>query len=497
MANHYIMETIDIPNQIQLNDNIFYNCTECSSSIEIISINNNIIEFKCMNNHKIKLLIDEYIKKMKEYNSKNINDDMCIKHKKKYKIYCMECNIHLCIECLKSRNHINHNKINIVEIQPNNNEIKIINDMIIFYNKKIEIFENKKLSLKNELDKKIDGYKKKLNKYNELKIKEYENKMKNELKLNHDNYISDINNLIDKCKKEIKSKKFKYEKKILEIYNKYKLMKEKINIIYKKKIEHLDSIYNTITQKYGFNKKIENISNIKRLNEIIYNTYNIYKNNYYNCININKILFNYYNQNKNKNNMIIKELNKEYENIIKIENKNNIIMYNTIKELENKNEKLKKEINNIKIKYENLLNEYNKYKETNKEIIKQYDFGYYEGQIKNNKREGKGIFYWNVGDRYKGQWKNDLKEGKGIYYYNNGDRYEGDWKNDLKEGKGIYYWKNGEIYEGDWKNNLKEGLGIHHYKNEDKEMGYYYNNRKIGKHVTLTIKGEVKNNNYN
>ena len=28
-------------------------------------------------------------------------------------------------------------------------------------------------------------------------------------------------------------------------------------------------------------------------------------------------------------------------------------------------------------------------------------------------------------------------EGKGIYYYNNGDRYEGDFKNDKREGKGI------------------------------------------------------------
>jgi len=45
--------------------------------------------------------------------------------------------------------------------------------------------------------------------------------------------------------------------------------------------------------------------------------------------------------------------------------------------------------------------------------------------------------YYNNGDRYDGDWKNGKKEGKGIYYYNNGNRYEGDWKNDLREGKGI------------------------------------------------------------
>ena len=41
-------------------------------------------------------------------------------------------------------------------------------------------------------------------------------------------------------------------------------------------------------------------------------------------------------------------------------------------------------------------------------------------------------------------------EGKGIFYYQNG-RYEGDWKNDLRDGKGIEYWNNGNKYDGDWK----------------------------------------------
>ena len=38
--------------------------------------------------------------------------------------------------------------------------------------------------------------------------------------------------------------------------------------------------------------------------------------------------------------------------------------------------------------------------------------------------------------------ENNIKEGKGIYYWNDGDRYEGEWKNDKKDGLGIYYYKN-------------------------------------------------------
>ena len=64
-------------------------------------------------------------------------------------------------------------------------------------------------------------------------------------------------------------------------------------------------------------------------------------------------------------------------------------------------------------------------------------------------------------------------EGKGIYYYNDGDRYEGEFKNNRREGKGIYYYVNG-----------------------DREMGDYSNENQIGKHVMLTKYGEVKVKNF-
>ena len=50
----------------------------------------------------------------------------------------------------------------------------------------------------------------------------------------------------------------------------------------------------------------------------------------------------------------------------------------------------------------------------NKEI--KYYKGRYVGQVVNGLREGKGIFYWNDGDRYEGDWKNGKFEGKGISY---------------------------------------------------------------------------------
>ena len=38
-------------------------------------------------------------------------------------------------------------------------------------------------------------------------------------------------------------------------------------------------------------------------------------------------------------------------------------------------------------------------------------------------------------------------------YYNNGDRLEGNFKDDKVEGKGIYYKKDGSKIEGNFQNN--------------------------------------------
>ena len=43
------------------------------------------------------------------------------------------------------------------------------------------------------------------------------------------------------------------------------------------------------------------------------------------------------------------------------------------------------------------------------------------------------------GNKYEGEFKNDKREGKGIMLYNDGDKYEGEFKDDKKDGKGIYY----------------------------------------------------------
>ena len=46
---------------------------------------------------------------------------------------------------------------------------------------------------------------------------------------------------------------------------------------------------------------------------------------------------------------------------------------------------------------------------------------------------------------YEGEYKNGVREGKGIIYFNNGDREMGDYLNAEKYGKHVKLLYNGEV----------------------------------------------------
>ena len=109
IKNDYSINDAPPPTFETNNNDLYYNCSECSSIIEIISIseNNNIIEFNCLgkeSNHPKNIImpLKEYLEKMKKHNNRNLNCEECEIHKKnnKYVSYCFNCKCHLCKECL-------------------------------------------------------------------------------------------------------------------------------------------------------------------------------------------------------------------------------------------------------------------------------------------------------------------------------------------------------------------------------------------------------------
>ena len=57
----------------------------------------------------------------------------------------------------------------------------------------------------------------------------------------------------------------------------------------------------------------------------------------------------------------------------------------------------------------------------------------------------------------------DTKYSEGVRHYDNG-KYVGEFYDGIREGKGIFYYNNGEKYDGDWKNGKIEGKGSYTYK---------------------------------
>ena len=183
----------------------------------------------------------------------------------------------------------------------------------------------------------------------------------------------------------------------------------------------------------------------------------------------------------------LKERHKLEKNISNIDIKNELI--EKIYKNENYTDEIKKE---EKKNYEN-----NEDEEHFKKIkVHYYNNGKYQGEMKNGRKEGKGIFYYKNGAIYKGYFKNNLYEGKGLYCFENGDIYEGHFKKGKKEGKGIYYYNNGDIYKGDYKDDEQNGKGKFYFNDGDRYEGKNKKGYFEGKGIYYYINGNRYEGNF-
>ena len=50
-----------------------------------------------------------------------------------------------------------------------------------------------------------------------------------------------------------------------------------------------------------------------------------------------------------------------------------------------------------------------------------------------------------------------MLHGRGVYTWPDGRKYEGEYKDDKKDGEGIYTWPDGKKYDGGWKDSKQHG----------------------------------------
>ncbi|CAD2103145.1 protein kinase, putative [Plasmodium vinckei] len=125
------------------------------------------------------------------------------------------------------------------------------------------------------------------------------------------------------------------------------------------------------------------------------------------------------------------------------------------------------------------------------EIFEYPDGNIYIGETENKKRHGYGFYiYEDIKAIYQGQWKENSKNGYGILYNKNDVIYSGEWLNNISHGFGCSY-KKKKIYFGCYKYGLMNGVGIVK-KNKSLNLCLFKSNAKkvviqISKNMEINI----------
>jgi len=379
-----------------------YSCNKCSSTIKINSIdeNNAKITFECLNqqeNHQIQTLsINEYLESMvnniyisdkcsicqqtqdfsktlptfefctrckqvicdkcKENHIKNNNNIehsfiynnekylKCLTHlqNNKYIVFCKDCRMHLCKECLKSRKHLNHQKNALYELQ-------LLEENKLNHSKIINLLKGEMKKLNEEKNNKTKALKHKMN-ISKKKIKEeYENEininkqnLESELKVKEEKLEKELDDLKQKYLNDVQSMKNKFEEEKSEIFCQYNKIEKDIKSLYNKKLYHYQQNFNNnedFLSLQKLDKNIKNRSDLIIINELLKNAQEKNENNYYFNENINNVIESFKNSKNDEirkisnNNIQIQKndiLASEEDNIIipQKDINNNISLYN-------------------------------------------------------------------------------------------------------------------------------------------------------------------------
>lgn len=141
------------------------------------------------------------------------------------------------------------------------------------------------------------------------------------------------------------------------------------------------------------------------------------------------------------------------------------------------------------------------------QVIVQTPSGLFIGDVKNNKINGVGTYYYNNGDIYEGEFRDNKINGNGIYHFGSGDkkgdRQEGSYIDNVITGQAFYYYKDGRIesrhYNPQGKlvarkmlnvNTLEPDQRVVTFSNGDIYVGQVIDGERCGKGTYYFVNGE-------
>ena len=130
----------------------------------------------------------------------------------------------------------------------------------------------------------------------------------------------------------------------------------------------------------------------------------------------------------------------------------------------------------------------------------------YEGEIRNGKMHGKGVYTWLDGERHEGEFHDDEIHGKGVRTWPDGRRYEGEFVNGNFHGQSVETSPDGERIEGEWRegefvNDMMHGQSVQTFSDDVRYVGEYRDGNMHGQGVYTypdgrRYEGEFVNDNF-
>src|SRR6266566_4744106 len=112
----------------------------------------------------------------------------------------------------------------------------------------------------------------------------------------------------------------------------------------------------------------------------------------------------------------------------------------------------------------------------------------YEGQYRDGKAHGRGVFTFPSGVRYVGEFRDDKFNG-GLYIWPSGNRYEGEFRDGKMNGQGVYTMANGNRHIGEYRDDNRNGRGVSTWANGDRYVGEFRDDRPDGRGLFTVANG--------